>query len=203
MGFGTIIKSFSVPTTNCLGLAFDGKYLYTTDYVTSICYKLDMDGTIIRTFSKAGAFLSGIGYDGKYFYIRTGNGSTADKFNHDGTIINSYTILSVFGTGLPTDGKNFYDINQLGGVIVVRNNAFVQIKSFSVPGGGTSAMACTPKGLVFASQTTKILYLMDKDGKVLDTKAGIATTPAGMTFDGRNVWYNDTGTDLIYQIALG
>jgi hypothetical protein len=61
----TILSSFTSPSTNPLGLAYDGTNLISCDYISDTIYIHDgVSSTILSSFSSPAGFPSGLTYDG-------------------------------------------------------------------------------------------------------------------------------------------
>jgi DNA-binding beta-propeller fold protein YncE len=207
MAFGSIIKSFASPSTVGQGLTFDGKYLWHTDQNTDLVYILDpRNGRIVKSFTAPDAQPSGMTFDGVSIWF---SGRTAAViFQMDptnGRILKTIATTGIDCTGMTYDGKYLLlSDNTTDTIIVV--DPVKSVISRSLPAiGGTfpRGLAWTGNRILHTNSNTNLIYLLDREGRVLKTAPTPATNTSGMAYDGNaSFWVANFTNNLIYQLSM-
>ena len=74
---GAVIKSFSAPSSDPSGLAWDGTNLWVTDYRQAIIYRINADdGKVIDKITAPSDYPGGLAWDGRYLWCADWHGAT-------------------------------------------------------------------------------------------------------------------------------
>jgi len=161
------------PSPSMNGVAFDGQYLWVTDYhgqdgTSDMLYKVDPDsGAVINScdlMPQGTDGILGIAWDGQNLWVSSVWNSTIFKLNTDCNIVGSF-LVSWLSTGLAWDGQYLISSDDDGVIYRVDLNGNV-VDSMPAPGGGSAfGVTCggTPGQLWHSNYTTETLYLVECD----------------------------------------
>ena len=218
----TIVETFSIPE-GASGLAFDGNYLYCGIYGANgdEVYQIDpSDGTYQLQFSNTGIGDSfGMTYDGTNLWITdhvspSSNPATAIELDiNSGTILSQFDLPAHYMSGIAYDNGNYwvatyYPDNPSVIYQVDNTGTVLQQFNFELPGTTEQPWDLSVHGsdLWIADYYDNTLHKVDTSGTILETYASEGTNPAGVVWDGQNMWYCDNGAggfDYLYKVDLG
>ena len=100
---GSIEQSFSKPSwlsTRCLGLSYDGSYLWIGDDDNDKINKCDLNLSLVSSFSSPGTYPGGIATDGSYLYITNCSPGKVYKTTLSGSKLAEWTVSNSWPRGL-------------------------------------------------------------------------------------------------------
>lgn len=120
---GSVIRSFSLPDSvssdpNSWGLAWDGQYLWHSDYTDSgHIYQLDtVTGAVVSQFTPPRNSILGIAWDGAYLWGVDVGSQTAYKMSvPSGVVVDSFGWQVPSPRGLVWDGDFFWNVSSYAG----------------------------------------------------------------------------------------
>ncbi len=202
-----LIKEIPSPGSYPEGLAWDGTFLWNSDFGTSSVYKLNPnDGSVLASFPTPQPLPNGLTYDGTHLWlaIDSGDNKIYEINPSDGSVINSYDTPSTYPQGLTWDGQNLWnsDINE--GLIYKLNPSNGAVVSYiPTPGAQPYGLAWDGTYLWHVDFDTDMIYQLNPlDGSVLYSTPSPGPEPRGLTSDGQYLWCTDNSTGSIYQISL-
>jgi hypothetical protein len=151
---GLLIDEFEAAGgTTPYGLAFDGTYLWATDYHESVIYKLDQSGAVIAQIPTPNndTMCTGIDYDcvNSVLWVHDKTTKRIYKLDpSDGAILGDFaTPASSYPTGLAFDGEHLWAADREAYKIYKLTTSGSVITSFTVP--VSPAPSYGPRGLAF------------------------------------------------------
>jgi len=204
-----VIRTLPVPGTTPRGIAFDGRSLWLLDSAAVTLYQLSIaSGTIIRSMVVPDATtISSIAFDGRLLWISDfGNDLFIQLDPQNNKIVRSFGALpsSLNLINMGFDGHYIY--SGTGAVIYVLGiNSGTLIRTLNLDAGTSCRqIALTGNTTAWVTDTTSdiIIEVSLEDGRTIRSFTAPSTEPAGLTFDGVNLWHTDFTGDLIYQISV-
>ena len=205
LSFQTMLFSvpFNSPGASPMGIAFDGTYLWNTDYATHKIYKLDRSGgNIISSINSPGPNPRGLTFDGIYLWNADSTQNKIYKLDISGNVIDSFTSPGTDPSGLTFDGTYLWNADYATDKIYKLDLSGNIIDSFVSPGSNPMGLAFDGMFIWNVDSTTDILYKLDLSGNIIASCATPGTYPSGLTFDGTNFWHADYNADKIYKLDI-
>ncbi|MFZ5798673.1 MAG: S8 family serine peptidase [Desulfobulbaceae bacterium] len=200
--------SFASPSTQPRGLTWDGTHLWNVDSgLPKAYYKIDpATGSVVDGFNYPGSsFPLGITFDGTNIWSTdwTGNGTIYKHNPADMSVISSFPSPRAYPADLAWDGTYLWAaILQTGPIIKINPATGAEVGFIPAPPGSR------PFGLTYAhgylyvgdDNTDTIFKLNPGSGAVLDSWPAPGPYPAGLAFDGTNLWVSDWSSQRIYRM---
>ncbi|MEE4358663.1 MAG: choice-of-anchor D domain-containing protein [Desulfococcaceae bacterium] len=200
-----ILDSFATPTDYPYGMAFDGEYLWITDfYFSDKIFKLDTRGNTISSFSSPGRSPMGLTYDGTYLWNLDSDDMKIYQLDKNGNIISSFSISEgEYAGGLTYDETYLWHSNRSDKKIYQTDTSGNIISSINSPGDSPAGMTYDGRYLWIANWYSPAkIYQMEINGNVVNEFDAPGNNAKGMTFDGEFLWLADSGTDKIYKYRM-
>ncbi|MFC1898241.1 choice-of-anchor D domain-containing protein [Candidatus Cloacimonadota bacterium] len=214
----TIVETYSIPE-GASGLAFDGTYLYCGIYGANgdEVYRIDpSDGSYQLQFVNSNIGDSfGMTWDGTNLWVTdhvTSPSIPATAYELDinsGAIVSQFDLPAHYMSGIAYDNGNFwvtayYDPD---GEIYNIDNTGAVLQQFAAPDNQPWDLCLENGNLWMADYWGDALYKIDPTtGGLLETHPSEGVDPAGIVWDGQNMWYCDNGSggfDYLYKVDLG
>ncbi|MCB8967046.1 MAG: hypothetical protein H6660_09150 [Ardenticatenaceae bacterium] len=217
-----IMATYDAPGRGPVGLTWDGRFLWNSDYVTGTLYQIDTANMqVVKTFLCPGN-LSGITWDGTHLWQSLHD---ADYLRSINPLSNDFddTIALVdqgWLSGLAWDGQQLWAVSQQQGKLLAINPETHQVErtlSIPVAGGGLEyydgalwvgvplTMAFDPvnQGFDWTSDTPQfaILQLDPQNGRELGRYA-IDFLPMGLAWANGELWLSHTGGRKLHCARL-
>lgn len=215
---GDILISFPSPGPAPQDLAWDGEYLWVIDDSTDSIYKLDpQNGGVVASLRAPGPQPRGLTWDGSHLWVSDDalrkiyridpeQGKTVKEI--EAPVIPVKKGYSPLG-GLAWDGKHLWSgfiagwssrmnmIDTASGLVVESRSGY-GIPTLLASDGKFLWGACDNGGL-----RSGIIYQYNlQDGTLINQYNTIGDYPAGLASDGRNLWFVDKESGLIYCMAI-
>lgn len=207
VGIGDVIHTIPAPGPNAEGLTWDGEYLWNSDIVTYMIYKLNPeDGLVLASIPSPGTYVEGLAWDGEYLWAASE--VDADIYQLDpsnGAIIHSFPSPGPRPHGITWDGQNLwindftdkllYKVNPLSGAVIA---------SIPAPGNGSIGLTWDGQYLWSGDFNTDLLYQIDpSNGTIIQTVPSPHTNPRDLSWDGQYIWVASWESATIYQVDVG
>jgi len=210
MAFGDVIRESAVggPFLNNMGLAFDGKYLYTILWnAPGQLQQIDIvDLQWVRTIVNYGGARFGMAFDGYRLWVNTygGVGSNIDQVDRiTGAVLR--TIASPLAN--PTiyhDGKVLWVTSLAANVFCLVDplTGSIERGPIALPTNGAGQIASDGKNFYVPDQDNDEIVQFDPlTGAEIDRGATV-DRPNGLVCDGKYLYVGSTTVDRISQISL-
>ena len=93
MGFGDVVEFFDAPSGECHGLAWDGVYLWTTDYAEELVYRINTSGSVVASFDAPGTgHVIGVAWHDGYVWAIDWTTNTIYKMTTSGTVVEEVAL---------------------------------------------------------------------------------------------------------------
>lgn len=200
-GFGSVVASFHMPITlSYYALTWDGSYLWTCGYSSSIFARVTTTGSLVSSFSLIQSppkFFEGAAFDGQYLWsgmVQTDHGYF-DRYTTSGSHV------SGFSTNNPHVGMTWNGVHLLlGNRKYTTTGSFVS--SFPYPSRGLSDMAWY-HGYIWSGSNTAYVYQATENGAVVGSFVGPNNHGiSGLTFDGQYLWAMGSPVGWCYKIDI-
>lgn len=207
--FGWQEKTYPVSYTHISGIAFDGEFVWTSDWFSQDIYqhRINPDFPPVKIFHMPGTHLSGITCrDGKLF---TCNAWDKKIFRHN--LDNKLTILGEYSSPGPNPSGLFWDGKHLWSCdadtcMIYRHNPEDLAVNASFPSPGPSPVGLFRQGnyLWSADSGTMRLYKhsLKDNGKVVAAYPLSDKEFAAFTMSGKTAWIAVEGQDHIYSYNI-
>lgn len=203
---GDTVRSINAPSRYIIGLAFDGKYLWSSDRRTNLLYEIDpSSGKCLDSFSSPGYGISGLTFDGKWLWCVDPEAAllyAVDlKTRLTERTINSPTAQAA---GIAWDGKYLWLVDDAANkVCQIDPTDGTTIVSLPAPTSQCGALTFDGKYLWVSDRYTNKIYMMTPDGGdviiILDAPGQYAS---GLAWDGKNLWVADYQADKCFQLVV-
>ncbi|HKP94485.1 MAG TPA: hypothetical protein VJ385_01890 [Fibrobacteria bacterium] len=213
--------SFAAPTGQTNGLTFDGRYLWHTNDVEPIVYKINpFGGAVAGEMATTLQDQGDLEFGGKYLWVNSEN----DHYIHKVDPASGKTLDSILVLGIPPGfpRRNGTNEIQLEGITfdgrylwvdggtnrIIRIDPATKAQSMyemSFDMGYLDGMAWAFDHLWVVTNNATIYELDPCSMEILDkfdAPASGGHGPEGFAFDGENLWFADNGIDMIYKIIL-
>jgi transglutaminase-like putative cysteine protease len=210
---GEVMKSYPLPSGFPMGIAFDGKYIWTSDRKTDLLYCIDpASGKVIRTLESPAYFPAALTWDGKYLWNADLKGGTdiSEEINGmiykldpiKGTILKTLVAPSKSPVGLAWDGTYLWSVDNLSDELIQFSpDDGTTIRSFKSPSPEATGLAFDGKYLWVCDHSWDEIYKVDpENGQVILVTDAPGPYIQGVAFDGTNLWAVDYQEDLLYQL---
>ncbi len=213
--FTTKTVFYSTPYANPTALCWDGKSIWSSDWVTQSIYKHTNDSklSIESVFSIAGTHPTGLTYDGQYLWSCDSWAKTIYKRNAGSglTVIVSYPSPGPEPTGLYWDGMNLWCCDSTQQKIYklkVLSTGFEVVEKFASPCRFPVGMFSDGKYFWVADSETNGIFKLNLTNLSLvniynlpESESG--SKVAGMAYDGKYLWACADGTQKIVKCGFG
>jgi hypothetical protein len=196
-GFGDVVSSFKMPalTNRCVGLAWDGGYLWSCGSPTVYFVRLTTNGSVVSSFRNAGGeygYSEGATWDGAYLWY------TSHVPGYD-VVVSCVTTTGSYVSDFRTD------VTRTAGLAWENDRIWCNNRKYT-PAGSFITSFKSPVDLVDMAWDGHYLWSTNKQltttGSFLQSFALPATGyPRGTTFDGDYLWIGLEG--WAYQIDIG
>jgi len=199
MALGTAIRDWAAPSISPTGLTWDGAHLWHADIQTDLIYQLDVDGVILRSLNTGLVNPEGLAWDGQCLWVAIAGNVIyqIDIKSVNGTVVKSFAGPGTTPIGLTWDGAHLW-IADLG------TDRLYQIDTDGVLLRTLVPTRLDPRGLTWDGAHLWAGYAafvqqLSVDGTL---KREVFRPGYGLAWDGRALWYTDTGPDRIYQMMV-
>ncbi len=191
------------------GIASNGTYIWSLNYLSDMVYTYTMDGTdtgeSFNTYS-GNSNPADITTDNNYIFITDNNDKGYYKYHINGTYTENFTSLSSEISsiyGIATDGLNIYASNAGGAIIYKYTMAGVYTgTSYDLSTSLSSIWAIETNGtyIWIADNTENKIYKFTIGGSYLDSFSLDSgnTYPYGILVNGENILVNDYADRIVY-----
>jgi transglutaminase-like putative cysteine protease/glutamine cyclotransferase len=201
---GEIVRSFPLPGNFCTGLAFDGKYLWVSDYKTDLIYKLDpASGTILHQIPSPGFWPMGLAWDGQYLWNVDKQQAKIFKINsQDGTVLETIEAPCSDPEGLTWDGTTLWVGDARGNTLMkIDLSDGTAVKKLDGPAKSVNGLTMDGQYLWSSDRYLDEIYMIDPEsGEVIMIIDAPGPYSRGLAWDGKYLWNADYQTDSLYQI---
>jgi len=181
-----MIARGSTPT----GIAYDGNYIWSCDWVENKIYKHSNNETlsIIKSYYFAAIPPTGMCYYDGHLFVAEGI-MHINEYDLDFENYASYSIAGESITGITYDGNNFWSCDWMSNKIRKHSSNFMIIKEYDGPGSCVYDIAfdgeflwscCFDSGKVYKHNNDETLSIADS--------FTYGTKPSGITFSGGFIW---------------
>lgn len=150
------------PGTQPQLLAFDGKYLWHTDFFAKRVYQLSLGANVLRSFSLPFGPV-GIGFDGDTLWVGDFNGKRIEQIDLDGNRLRGFTSP---GSGpralLPLDGRLLHLDNVTARLYILSLEGRV-IRQVATPASNPQALSFDGKYLWHTDWVQNRIYQLSLD----------------------------------------
>lgn len=203
---GDTVRSIPSPSGYTIGLAFDGKYLWSSDRRTDLLYKIDpANGKCLDSFASPGYGITGLTWDGHWLWCVDPEAGFIYAVDPKTRLVERTISSPTAQTGgLAWDGKYLWLVdNAANKVCRLDPTDGTTIVSLTAPTGGCGALAYDGTYLWVADRFTNEIYMMTTEsGDVVVTLAAPGQYTSGLAYDGKNLWVADYQTDKCYQLVI-
>lgn len=206
---GIVVSAFSVAsqTVEPQGIEFLNNYLYVSrgEHPYAKVYQYDTEGNFVQEISTANGCPRELVWDGAYFWHPDTCFHKILKMDAFGNPIQSFASPHSSPCAIAWDGTDLWLSFAGQGNKIFRMDASGNLTGDSV----TMPTAGYPSGLVFvdgyfwvSSYMDEKIYQVDMAGNVVSSFDAPGTQPAGLAYDGNDLWHTDIGTAQVYQIEI-
>ena len=203
---GEVVKTISSPSPCPLGLAFDGKYLWSVDRKTDMIYRVDTrEGLVLDSIPSPGYMPVGLAWDGKNLWCVDAEENLIYSVNPQTKIVEK-TISSPASEpqGLAWDGKNLWIADSKEGKIhQISVEDGTTITSIMSPSAYPCGLAFDGKYLWVSDRVRNMIYMVTPEkGDVIICFDAPGPYAWGLAWDGEFLWNVDYQTDKIYKLRV-
>jgi len=208
----TLVTSIPSPCGGNNGLAWDGTYLWISDYDTRKAYQVDpATGAAVRSIPVPGTYPNGLAWDGSALWYVDSGGDTIYKLNpSDGTVLLSIPSPGHRPGGLEFDGTDLWccttgtDMASGGPDKIYRmTTSGVVVASFAAKGEFPTGLAFDGQFLWHADNVNNTIYkLHPANLSIVDSFPAPGDYPNDLAWDGRYLWVVDNDTDRLYKFDV-
>ncbi len=178
------------------GLAWDGKYLWCTQYndrdSKHKIYKLSTSGTVISSFDSPSDIPEGLTFDGEYLWCADNRNDKIHKLSTSATIISSFNSPNNVPKDLAWDGRYIWCFASGNGddKTYKLSTSGTVISSFDSPSRNIYGLTWDGSYLWGSGTSTyKILYRFNTIGTIISSyERSLKSTFYGLAWDGRYLW---------------
>jgi len=210
---GDVVHYISTPDFNCQGLTWDGGYLWCSDVISVLIYKIDPDdGTVVNSFSSPGTFIEGMTWDGTNLWGMDNNGGSGEqdmlyKIDPDnGSVITSIELTGLLWPhGLAWDGQNIW-INDFSTHLINKIDTATGnvLQTINAPGMNCIGLTWDGYHLWTDDFMTNKLYCIDPaDGTLIYTVNSPEPNARDLAWDGQYLWILAFQANKIFQVDVG
>ena len=215
---GTIKKYFykdvaySAPYSNPSGIAFDGKNLWTADWLSMTAVRHNMDESLsVAKKYQLPINPFGLAWDGQNFWTSDSWAKKINKHSQDLSVIASYKSPAANPGGLCWDGKNLWSVDTETRKIYKHkmDSALSIDRSYDSPGNSPSAIFFDGKNLWSCDSASNRIYKHSMDEKLSVKNVYVPKSYSygklrmvGITSDDKNIWTIAEGENKIYKHKL-
>jgi len=209
---GDIVHYVPSPGPNCEGLTWDGSYLWCSDVVSYLIYKVDPDdGTVVNSFASPGTFVEGMTWDGTNLWGVDNNGSPGEQNilykidPDDGSVISSIILSDlVWAHGLTWNGQNIW-VNDFNTHLINKIDTATGDVLQTINAPATKCIGLTWDGYHLWTddfETHKLYCIDPEDGSVIYTVNSPSPNPRDLAWDGQYLWVMGFQSN-IFQVDVG
>lgn len=211
----SILQSWDIPG-KASGLAFDGTYLYFGIYGSDgdHFYRFNpSDGSIQQQFINPNiGDCFGMTWDGSALWIvnqpaSSSNPSQATRLNLSGAILSQFDLPDHYMSGIAWDAGDFWAGTYYpdpGTTYQVDNTGNV-ISQFTPPADQIWDICMQDNNLWMVDYNGNMIYKTDQSGNIIESHPSEGIKPAGIVYDGTNLWYVDgqlSSQSKLYKVSL-
>lgn len=198
---GIVVASFNAPPGGARDLAWDGKYLYSSNvYGSSKIFKFDTNGNIIASFDTDYHALT-LTHDGENLWCSAfmgREGTKIFKLDSSGNILAFFDAPKGGSCGLTHDGKNLW-YSTSSKIYKLDTNGRIIASFKNIP---TEGLAWDGKYLWYNAPSEKRIYKIDTNGNVMASIDAPDEHPLGLTYDGKYLWCSAGRSDHTYGLKI-
>ncbi len=202
---GKILKVIPSPGKYCIGLTFDGKFLWTADYQTDTIYQFDpVSGFIVHKIPSPGFWPAGLAWDSNCLWNSDLKQKKIYKISpEDGTILAVIESPSDFPEALTWDGRSLWiGHGQENMIMKVDLNDGTAVGKFTGPARSVNGLTSDGEFLWSTDRLMNEIYMIDPEsGEVINIIDSPGPYARGIAWDGKFLWTTDFQNDSIYQIV--
>ena len=203
---GDTVKSIPLPSGYTQGLAFDGKYLWSSDRRSDYFYKFDpADGRIVDSLPAPAYSITGITYDGKWLWAVDAEAGQIFAIDPVTRLVERTLSGPVAQPGgLAWDGKYLW-IADAGEKKLhqIDPNDGTTIITIPAPTGNPGPLAFDGRYLWVADRYRDEIYMVTTDrGDVLITFNAPGKYVSGLALEAKYLWVADYQADRCYKLVI-
>lgn len=217
-----IVESYQAPASGPVGLAWDGRYLWSADYNSARIYCIDLATfTIVRSLINPGS-LSGLAWDGRSLWQCLHNKGWLRRTNPETNDFDQTIVIDDHGwlAGVAWDGDCLWVVSQQKGVLFAvdpNDGRIVRTLPAPVAGGGLGYRDGSfwlgyayPMRFDAAAESFEWIgeeqnYAMQQidaaNGREL-ARYRLDFLPMGLTWAGDDLWLAQTATGQLHRARL-
>lgn len=203
---GEVVRTLHAPSPCPTGIAYDGKYLWSTDRKTDTIYQIDpASGRVLKEFPAPGFFPGSICFDGQNLRVTDLFEKKIYRMDPEtGTFSGEFDMSSPDITGIAADGKNLWVCESGARTISLLDaNDGTTITSFPAPSRNPTGLAFDGRYLWCADRVRDKIYVIDPELKDVLFSIGAPGKYAwGLAWDGKLLWNVDYQDRALYAIKV-
>lgn len=202
---GKIVKGFKINANYPVGLTFDGKQLWLSDYKLDRLIAINPEnGAVITTLPSPGFWPAGLAFDGVYLWNLDSKQKKIFKIDPaDGSILFAIDSPGNSPQGLAWDGKTLWVSDQSGDQIMKLDiNDGTAVKIYPAPAKNPQGLTWDGQYLWCSDRVLDEIHMIDPDnGEVLMILKSPSKYPRGLAWDGKYLWNVDYQADSLFQLV--
>jgi len=202
---GQVITSFDIPYSFPVGLTFDGKNLWLSDYKADVLVCLNpATGQSIREIPSPGFWPAGLAWDGSYLWNVDSKQKKIFKVDpKNGTILFAIDTPTNNPDGLAWDGQTLWVSDSRDKKIMkIDLSDGTAVKTLTAPSKSASGLTFDGTWLWCADRLDDEIYMLDPEsGEVIVILKSPGPYPRDLAWDGQNIWNVDFQNNKIYKLV--
>jgi len=191
---------------------FDGTYIWVARYLDKAVTRYSKDGNGTSITRSVGAAASALAFDGTSVWVACVGTNSVKKFNaSSAALVNTYAVGSQ-PYALAFDGTSIWTANYASNTVTKLNAANGAVLGTYAVGSGPYALAFDQPGysngpvtdpktyMWVACKNNSMLYKLDTKTGAIVGSYPVGTYPAGLAFDGTNMWVSQYTVNSVAKI---